>query len=422
MKKWLFLFTFIFSILLFQAPTEASTFREVKVVSGSALAIKEQATQNATTIATLKGGDFVTVFSTENGWSHIQSQSTTGYVAASFLSQARSTIKIASSKGGLVVKQSPSPSAKTMATLQYNMIVEDFGQVGNGWSFVQYGNITGYVASSFIGNPKTATKTTTTTTVSLRNIASKSGVITASLPANTKVTVHTTIAGWAFISTGTNRGYAEASLLKNNKVIVIDPGHQGKGDNSHEPIGPGATATKPKVSSGTTGVATRKPEYKLTLEASVILKQLLEKEGYEVYLTRDTHHINISNSQRAAIANNKQADLFIRMHADGSTNKNTRGFSVLVPGKNNHYTAPIFIESEKAGKAIFATVKPHVPIFGQGLFYRADLSGFNWAKVPTVLIEMGFMTNPTEDRLMSDSTYLTNLMNYMTTGVNQYFN
>lgn len=420
MKKWLLLFTFVFSILLFQAPTDASTFYEVKVVNNSALVMKDHATQNATTIATLKLGDFVTVFSTEDGWSHIQSQSTTGYVEASFLSPASSTIKIASSKGGLVVKQSPSKSAKTMATLQYNMIVEDFGQVGNGWSFVQYGNITGYVASSFIGSPKTVTKTTTTT-VSLRNIASKSGAISTSLPANTKVTVHATIAGWAFISTDTKRGYTEASLLKKNKIIVIDPGHQEKGDNSHEPIGPGATATKPKVSSGTAGVATRKPEYKLTLEASVILKQLLEKEGYEVYLTRDTHQINISNSQRAAIANKKQADLFIRIHADGSTNKNTRGFSVLVPGKNNHYTAPIFTESEKAGKSILATVKPHVPIFGQGLFYRTDLSGFNWAKVPTVLIEMGFMTNPTEDRLLSDSTYLTNLMNYMTTGVNQYF-
>ena len=203
-------------------------------------------------------------------------------------------------------------------------------------------------------------------------------------------------------------------------VVVIDPGHQAKANLELEPIGPGAKETKYKVTGGTTGVLTKKPEYVLTLEASNLLKDLLEKKGFKVFLTRSSHDVNISNRERAEIANRQGADLFVRIHADGSENPKTRGFSVLVPGKENPYTTVIYEDSYKAAQMIIANIAKEVPLHQNGIFFRNDMSGFNWSKVPVVLLEIGFMTNPEEDKKLSEDVYLTNLMKLLASGIEQY--
>ena len=100
------------------------------------------------------------------------------------------------------------------------------------------------------------------------------------------------------------------------KTIVIDPGHQAKGDSSKESIGPGASETKAKVTIGATGIYTKQKESELALKVALLLEKELKQEGYNVIMTRKTNNINISNSQRAKIANNAKADAFIRIHAD----------------------------------------------------------------------------------------------------------
>lgn len=203
-------------------------------------------------------------------------------------------------------------------------------------------------------------------------------------------------------------------------VVVIDPGHQEKANLEMEPIGPGAQEEKYKVTGGTTGAATKKPEYVLNLEASFRLKEVLESRGVKVVLTRETHDINMSNSERAEVANTQQADLFIRLHADGSENPETRGFSILVPDSASPYTSAIASKSEQAAKAILQEAARQLDIHQPGLFYRDDMSGFNWSKVPVVLLEIGFMTNLEEDRLLSDPDYLDRVMTLSADGVMNY--
>ena len=100
-------------------------------------------------------------------------------------------------------------------------------------------------------------------------------------------------------------------------VIVIDPGHQAKANLEQEPIGPDARETKYKVTGGTTGVVTGKPEYVLTLEAANLLKAHLEKKGFQVILTRTSHDVDISNQERAEIANNMELIcLYVSMQMD----------------------------------------------------------------------------------------------------------
>lgn len=212
-----------------------------------------------------------------------------------------------------------------------------------------------------------------------------------------------------------------AVSAKKTYVICIDPGHQLKGNSQKEPIGPGATTKKPKVSSGTQGVVTKKPEYVLNLEISLKLKKELEQRGYKVIMTRDKHKVNLSNKDRSDIANKAKADLFIRIHADGDTSSKTEGFSVLYPAKSNKYTTGIYAESKLASEYIQQAMKTSTQAKSKGVVPRSDLTGFNWSKVAVTLVEVGFMTNPAEDKRMSTAAYQDKLVTGISTGVDKYF-
>lgn len=203
-------------------------------------------------------------------------------------------------------------------------------------------------------------------------------------------------------------------------LICIDPGHQEKGDSNLEPIGPGSSQKKARVSSGATGVATKKPEYILNLEASTVLKHILEGKGYNVIMTRESHDVNISNSERAILANEKKADMVVRIHADSLDNGGKTGASILIPDKNGKYTAPIYEESNACAELVKKSMTSS-GIEVNGIFERNDLTGFNWSTVPAILVEMGFLSNYNEDQMMSNPEYQRKLMQSVADGVEEYF-
>lgn len=203
-------------------------------------------------------------------------------------------------------------------------------------------------------------------------------------------------------------------------LVVIDPGHQEKANLNLEPIGPGATEQKYKVTDGTTGVVTKKRESVLVLEAAVILKEKLEAKGMQVLMTRTTHDVDISNKERATFANEHQADLFLRLHADGSENRAQKGFAVLTPAEGNTYTKGIYAESLQVSQIIVKKMKENSQVKVNGIKFRDDLSGFNWSKIPGVLLELGFMSNPEEDQKLSDTQYLDSLLQSVTESVEEY--
>jgi N-acetylmuramoyl-L-alanine amidase len=216
---------------------------------------------------------------------------------------------------------------------------------------------------------------------------------------------------------------AQPNNQKNNPkdlLICIDPGHQEKGDKTLEPVAPGSSQSKAKVSSGASGVATKKPEYMLNLEASTVLKHILEGKGYRVIMTRETNDVNISNAQRAIIANEKNADMVIRVHADSLDNSSKTGASILISSKDNNYTSSIYEKSNNCAKSVSEHMKK-AGIELNGIFERGDLTGFNWSKVPVVLVEMGFLSNYNEDHMMSSPQYQRKLMQSIADGVEAYF-
>jgi len=203
-------------------------------------------------------------------------------------------------------------------------------------------------------------------------------------------------------------------------VVVVDAGHQGKGNNKSEPIGPGSSETKPAVSSGTSGVATHRDESLVNLEISLKIQKELEARGIKVIMVRTTQNVNITNAERAEMANKAHANLLLRIHCD-SAGSSTRGVLTLVPGKNK-WTGPIVASSAKAGKAIHSATLKSTGARDRGITPRTDMSGFNWSKVPSVIVETGLMSNATEDRLLSSDSYQKKLATGISNGVESYLN
>ncbi|GAB4274832.1 MAG: hypothetical protein Kow0056_03680 [Coriobacteriia bacterium] len=187
-------------------------------------------------------------------------------------------------------------------------------------------------------------------------------------------------------------------------VVVIDPGHQARSNLDQEPIGPGSSVTKDKVRGGATGVETRIPEYETVLRISLLVKEMLEAEGVEVVMTRTENDVDISNRERALVANEAGADLFVRVHCDGAGDEDANGVSTLYPSGNS-WVAPIEERSRAAAEIVQAAVVESTGATDRGVVGRDDITGFNWSKVPAVLIECGFLSNPIEDRLLASDGY-----------------
>lgn len=217
-----------------------------------------------------------------------------------------------------------------------------------------------------------------------------------------------------------NSEETEQTSIEPPFTVVLDPGHQEKGNAEQEPIGPGSAETKAKVTGGTTGVVTNKPEYELTLEIALLLQDILEEKGFEVALTRTTNQVDISNRERAEVANDLKADLFLRIHADGAESAEANGFSLLVPGAESHYTEAIHGDSLLAAETILDNIEEQIDLHQNGIIFRNDLSGFNWSEVPVILVELGFMTNPEEDEKLSDEQYKVDLTNMIANGIEAY--
>jgi len=184
-------------------------------------------------------------------------------------------------------------------------------------------------------------------------------------------------------------------------VVVIDPGHQLKAGGELEPLAPGSTEMRPDVKGGTSGVATGRPEYEVNLEISFLLQTWLENQGCTVYMTRTTNDVNISNIERAEFARAHQPDVYIRLHCDGSTDSTRNGVGVFVADTG------IYKDQLLAwGKQLRDCVCQATGARAGTLNASSNYVGLNWANdMPAFLLEMGFMTNPEEDRRLSDRAY-----------------
>lgn len=214
----------------------------------------------------------------------------------------------------------------------------------------------------------------------------------------------------------------ETVVANSTGIIVIDAGHQGKGNSSLEPIGPGASTMKPKVATGTTGIATKIPEYQLTLTVAKQLKEALLAQGYQVIMIRESHEVNISNKERAEVANKAKADVFIRIHANGSNDTSIHGVLTACQTEQNPFCSSQFASSFRLSQSVVNHISACTGAKNRGVWKTDAMSGINWCTVPSTIVEMGFMSNPDEDRNMSTADYQSKMVQGMVNGINEYMN
>ena len=205
-------------------------------------------------------------------------------------------------------------------------------------------------------------------------------------------------------------------------VVCIDPGHQRHANSDLEPIGPGSSTMKAKVSSGTSG-SIAGPEYVVVLDIGLKLRDLLEDARTSVVMTRTTHDVDISNRERAQIANACNADLFIRLHCNsGSGPGGNGGCFTLYPAYHLGWTDDIYDESLSAAQIIQQIYAQDTGLPDLGLTERSDITGFNWADVPVILPEMLHMGNSVEDNLAATDSFRQTIAEALKHGIMEYLN
>ena len=192
-----------------------------------------------------------------------------------------------------------------------------------------------------------------------------------------------------------------AELTATAALICLDPGHGAPAaiGRQREPTGPGSPRTKIKDGGGAAG------EAETVLAIANRTRALLLRRGYRVAMTRTGATYRGGNVERARFCNRRGAALMLRIHADGSADPSRKGVSTLYPARIRGWTDDVYAPSLRAARSIHRSLATATGARDLGLVRRSDLTGFNWADVPVVLAETGFMTNPEEGRRLRSSGY-----------------
>lgn len=211
-------------------------------------------------------------------------------------------------------------------------------------------------------------------------------------------------------------------LALEGRAIGVNAGHQSGKDKTYEQVSPDpGSPWKYSVSIGTCGRWTKVPEYALTLTVALRLRDALQDRGAYVYMVRTSNDVRIGNAKRAQMMNDAGVDLGIVIHADGNNNASVRGLHVLQPGERGYQRGAVLAESQRFAGLMLQNALAATGSKGRGLSTRSDLLSFNWAKMPICLIEMGFVTNKTEDTLLQSAAYQKKIVAGMVQAVKAYY-
>ena len=199
-------------------------------------------------------------------------------------------------------------------------------------------------------------------------------------------------------------------------LICLDPGHGtvpaiGR---QTEPIGPGSAIRKIKDGGGAAG------EAPVALAIARRTRALLQRAGYRVAMTRNGTTYAGGNIARARFCNVRHAALMIRIHADGSSDPSLHGVQVLYPALHRGWTDDIYTASLRAARLVQRAVVRATGATDLGLTPRSDLTGFNWANVPAILVETGFMTNLHDRVLLQSAAYQLKIARGLVAGVEAF--
>ena len=215
----------------------------------------------------------------------------------------------------------------------------------------------------------------------------------------------------------------EEEAVDRGILIAIDPGHQAWEVNMSalEPNAPGSSEMKAKCTSGTSGQYSGLPEFQLNMDISLQLRTELEQLGYQVLLVREDNQTAISNAERATMASDAGANVYIRIHANSDNNSSVQGALALVSSPGNAYVGHLHNESYALADTILNAYCVETGFQNRGILQNDTMTGINWSRVPVMILEMGFMSNEHDDLAMADSEFQKRMVQGIVNGIEQYF-
>lgn len=412
-------------IKIVQESTSSSVDIEVMSTQGKViktsdfLNVRELPNTNSKTLGTVKLGSTVSITGKDKktGWYRINFNGNVGYVSNYYIEILNSSSSNNSTTTTTTYKKTTENlNMRTGAGTNYSIIVQipkgtsvKVLSTSNGWDKIEYNEKTGYCSNSYLvaTSEIPTVKKVTTANVNFRSGAGTSYSIIKSLSANTVVESIETIGDWEKVKVNNQIGYINKSYLKlytgessssgsssttkpnasfSKYKIVIDAGHGGKDS--------GAVGSKYK-------------EKDIVLSISKKVNSKLQALGFKTIMTRSTD-VYLSLSERYRIANNNNADAFVSIHANATSSSSVHGIETLY---KNYKTLANDIQNELIKKTGAKS---------RGLKYRSDLAVLNGTKMPSALVEVGFISNASEENKMGTNSYQESLANGIVEGIVNY--
>lgn len=190
----------------------------------------------------------------------------------------------------------------------------------------------------------------------------------------------------------------DTNILPSDRLIVIDPGHGG--------TAPGATSI--------TGVR----EKDLNIHISRKVESALKDKGYNVVMTRYNDE-TVGLYDRPGLANDLFADVFVSIHGNSTTSPSVSGIEVLyspATSSNNKTEDQYPLARLVMDEILKATGGKE-----RGVIKRPDLVVIREANMPAILVEVGFMSNPEEEKLILNDNYQNKIVEGIIKGIEKYF-
>ncbi len=202
--------------------------------------------------------------------------------------------------------------------------------------------------------------------------------------------------------------------------VALDPGQQKNENKDTEPVGPGASDTVKKMSYGATSVTNDMREHEWNLIVAKLVKAELEARGYEVYMTRETADVDISNGERAKLANASGAEILVGIQADAGANE-TNGIYAQLAKSDNPYVGKLYKSSRNLAECLMDSLIKATGAHDRGFQENNKLAEVNYSEIPVVIMQLGFMSNKDEDAKLQTDEYRNKLAIAICDGIENYF-